>query len=171
MKALIMYFSQTGNTEKIAKGIYEVVSADLDTECKKLEDVQPDEVVNYDVIFLGAPLHSGDLAVPMKDFLSAMKGREGQQLAAFITHFSPAYPEQKMDQFTKTIQNACDTNGIDYRGSFDCQGYLVDRLHDHVKGMLKLDDEQWAGMVKQMTGKPNEEDVANAKSFAKSLLG
>jgi len=39
-----------------------------------------------------------------------------------------------------------------------------------VKKNQKLTDEQWEGMVKQMTGRPNEEDVANAKAFAKEVL-
>jgi hypothetical protein len=40
-----------------------------------------------------------------------------------------------------------------------------------VQKKLNLSDEQWAGMVKQMTGHPNEDDVANAKAFARKVLG
>ena len=35
---------------------------------------------------------------------------------------------------------------------------------------MNLTDEQWADMVKQMTGRPNEEDEGKAKAFAKELL-
>ena len=137
---------------------------------KKLEEVGADEVTDYDCIFIGSPLHSGDLAQPVKDFLKEMKGRVGQKVARFITHFAPAYPDQEMKAFTKSIQMACQENEMEYVGSFDCQGYLNDALHKPVQGAQKLSDEQWAGMVKQMTGKPNEEDVNNAKAFVRSLL-
>jgi flavodoxin I len=35
---------------------------------------------------------------------------------------------------------------------------------------MNLDDEQWTGMVKAMTGRPNEEDVVNAKAYVKEVL-
>ena len=38
MKILVSYFSQTGNTEKIAKGIYEEASQGNQADLKKLED-------------------------------------------------------------------------------------------------------------------------------------
>jgi hypothetical protein len=44
-------------------------------------------------------------------------------------------------------------------------------MHEPVQKKLNLSDEQWAGMVKQMTGHPNEEDVAKAKACAKEVLG
>ena len=94
----------------------------------------------------------------------------GQKLAGFITHFAPAYPEQDMDGFTEPIKTACKEKGIEYKGSFDCQGFLNEALHEAVQKKMNLTDEQWAGMVEQMTGRPNEEDVANAKTFAKSVL-
>ena len=61
--------------------------------------------------------------------------------------------------------------GIEYKGCFDCQGALIESLHEAVQKKLNLSDEQWADMVKQMTGHPKEEDVANAKAFAKEVLG
>jgi hypothetical protein len=39
-----------------------------------------------------------------------------------------------------------------------------------VKKKQNLTDKQWADMVKQMTGRPNEEDESKAKAFAKELL-
>jgi flavodoxin I len=170
MKVLVTYFSQSGNTEKIAKAICEEVSQAGETQCKKLEDVSANEVTDYDCIFIGSPLHSGDLAQPIKDFLKSLKGRAGQKMAGFITHFAPAYPDQEMDAFTKPLKSTCQENEMEYVGSFDCQGYLNEALHKPVQEKLGLSDEQWAGMVKEMTGKPNADDVDNAKAFVRSLL-
>jgi flavodoxin I len=99
-----------------------------------------------------------------------MKGRAGQKVAAFITHLAPAYPDQEMDAFTKLIQTACQENEMEYVGSFDCYGYLNDTLHKPVQEAQKLTDERWAGVVEQMTGKPNEEDVAKAKVWVQNLF-
>ena len=56
-------------------------------------------------------------------------------------------------------------------GCFDCQGALAEPMHEPVQKKLGLSDEDWQGMVKQMTGHPNEEDVANAKACVREVLG
>ena len=170
MKVLVTYFSQTGNTEKIAKAIYDEASRSNKAELKKLEEVGPDDVAEYDFILIGSPLHASNLAEPVKEFLGGIQAGSGQKMAGFITHFAPAYPDQAMDGFTEPMKAACKEKGIEYKGCFDCQGALTESLHEMVKKKQNLTDEQWAGMVKQMTGRPNEEDEGKAKAFAKELL-
>ena len=170
MKVLVTYFSQTGNTEKIAKAICEEASQNNQAELKKLEDISAADLAGYDFIFIGSPLHASNLAAPVKDFLSAIQAGSGQKMAGFITHFAPAYPDQAMDKFTEPIVSVCQKAGIEYKGCFDCQGFLTEALHEMVKEKQNFSDEQWEGMVKQMTGRPNEEDVTKAKAFAREAL-
>ena len=73
MKVLVTYFSQSGNTEKIAKAIFEEAAQANEAELKKLEDITPDEVAGYDFIFIGSPLHSANLAAPVKECLGVLK--------------------------------------------------------------------------------------------------
>jgi len=171
MKVLVTYFSQSGNTEKIAKAICEEAAQSNEAVLKKLEDITPDEAAGYDVLFIGSPLHSGSLAAPIKECLGVLKPSSGQKLAGFITHFAPAYPEQDMDAFTEPFKAACKEKSIEYVGCFDCQGALAESMHAAVQKKLNMSDEQWAGMVEQMTGHPNDDDVANAKACAKEVLG
>jgi len=171
MKVLVTYFSQSGNTEKIARAIYEEAAQNNDADLKKLADITPEEVAGYDVVFIGSPLHSGSLAAPIKECLGVIQPSSGQKLAGFITHMAPAYPDQDMEAFAEPIKAACQENGIEYAGCFDCQGFLAESMHAAVQKKLNMSDEQWAEMVKQMTGRPNEEDMANAKACAKEVLG
>ena len=170
MKVLVTYFSQTGNTEKIAKAICEEASQANEVDLKKLEDVGAGDIAGYDFIFMGSPLHASNLAGPVKDFLGGLQAGSGQKMAGFITHSAPAYPEQAMDGFTEPIKTACQEKGIEYKGCYDCQGFLTEAIHDMVKQSQNLTDEQWAESVKQMTGHPNEEDEQKAKDFAKKVL-
>ncbi len=170
MKVLVTYFSQSGNTEKIAKAICEQAAQVNEAQLKKLEDITPDDVAGYDFIFIGSPLHSGSLAAPVKECLGVLQASSGQKMAGFITHFAPAYPEQDMDGFAEPIKAACKEKGIEYKGCFDCQGFLAESMHEMVQKKMNLTDEQWADMVKQMTGRPNQEDVDNAKACAKEVL-
>ena len=171
MKVLVTYFSQSGNTEKIAKAIWEEASQANEADLKKLEEITPAEVAGYDVVFIGSPLHSGSLVAPVKECLSVIQESSGQKMAGFITHMAPAYPEQDMEAFADPIKTACKEKGIEYVGCFDCQGFLAEAMHAAVQKKLNMSDEQWAEMVKQMTGHPDDEDVANAKACAKEVLG
>ena len=171
MKVLVTYFSQSGNTEKIDKAICEEAAQANKVDLKKLEEIPPEGVAADDFIFIGSPLHSGNLAAPIKECLGVLQATSGQKMAGFITHFAPAYPDQDMDGFTEPIKAACKEKGIEYKGCFDCQGFLAEALHGAVQKKMNLTDEQWADMVKQMTGRPNQEDVANAKVFVKKVLG
>jgi flavodoxin len=170
MKVVVTYFSQSGNTEKIAEAICEEAAKTSDADLKKLEELTPDMIAEYDCVFMGSPLHSGSLAAPVKKCLGALKATSHQQMAGFITHMAPAYPEQNMIAFAEPMTTACKEKGIEYKGCFDCQGFLAEAMHEPVRKKLNLDDDKWAGMVKQMTGRPNQEDVDNAKAFARKIL-
>lgn len=50
MKVLVTYFSQSGNTEKIAKAIWEEASQANEADLKKLEDVGAEDFAGYDFI-------------------------------------------------------------------------------------------------------------------------
>ena len=170
MNVLVTYFSQSGNTEKIAKAIYRCALRNNNAELKKLEDITPDEVLVYDFIFIGSPLHAGSLAAPIKECLTVLQPGSHQKMAGFITHMAPAYPEQDMAAFAEPIKTACTKKGIEYKGCFDCQGFLAESMHGAVQKKLNMNDEQWQEMVTQMTGHPDEEDERKAEAFAESVL-
>ena len=170
MKVLVTYFSQSGNTEKIAKAICEQAAQNHEADLKALSDIKPEAAANYDVIFLGSPLHSGALAKSVQECLQVIPATPGQKLAGFITHFAPAYPEQDMAGFAQPIKTTCEEKGMEYMGCFDCQGFLAESLHEAVQKKLNQSDEQWSGMVKQMTGHPDKTDEDNAGAFVRKVL-
>jgi flavodoxin len=170
MKILVSYLSQTGNTEKVAGAIYEEASKAHEIETKKLEEVNPENVSGYDFLFIGSPIHAGNLSGAVKDFLSRLQVPSGRKLAGFLTHAGPAYPEQIMSKFTEPYKAACDKNALEYLGCFSCQGFLNPAIHEMVKKGQNLTDEQWEERVRQMTGHPDAEDLNKARAFAKEVL-
>lgn len=170
MNILVAYFSQTGNTEKVAKAIVDAASRAHAVELKKIEDMAPADLDAFDFIFIGSPLHAGGLAEPVKDFLIQMKARPGQKIAGFITHAAPAYPDQEMEGFAEPMETACRQNNAEFKGCFNCQGFLTEALHEMIKNSQNLSDEEWADMVEQMTGHPDTEDLEKAKSFTGAVL-
>ena len=84
MKILITYFSQTGNTEKIAQAIYEVSSKNHESTLKKLKKVKIEELEDYDLVFIGSPCHDSDLAKPALRFLKKIPDSPKYAIAGFI---------------------------------------------------------------------------------------
>ena len=171
MKVLVAYFSQSGNTQKIAQAIHKEASLKNEAALKKIEEITPATVLGYDIVFLGSPLHSGSLAAPVKECLGVLQASSGQKMVGFITHFAPAYPEQDMDAFTEPIKKTCQEKGIKYMGCFDCQGALAEAMHEPVQKKLALSNEQWTEIIEQMTGHPNENDIAKAQACVREVLG
>jgi len=88
MKSIVIYYSQTGNTKKIAEAIHAGMS-ELSEECDiaRLQDVNAEGLTRYDLIGLGAPVwHRREPANVMEFIEFAMNSLEGKHSFAFCTH-------------------------------------------------------------------------------------
>ena len=69
-KGIVVYYSRSGNTKKMAEVIAEGMNeAQLPTECKSVEKVKADELRSYDAIVLGSPTYYGQMAGPLKELI------------------------------------------------------------------------------------------------------
>ena len=66
-KVLIIYYTRSGNTEKLAKYIEEGVKSErVETVCKKVQEVEPKELLDYNGIIIGSPVYYGSMAAEIK---------------------------------------------------------------------------------------------------------
>lgn len=88
MKAVVIYYSQTGNTRKIARAIHAGMQDSMEQcDIARLRDVHTDDLSRYDVIGLGAPVwHRREPAHVMNFIEYTMNGVEGKHGFAFCTH-------------------------------------------------------------------------------------
>ncbi|HOL67677.1 MAG TPA: flavodoxin domain-containing protein [bacterium] len=89
-KILIVYFSATGNTEKMARLIAEGAGQEgVTVECKKVEHTRIEELLDCDGVIIGSPTYYGAMAFQIKKFLDdsvRYHGRlEGKVGAAFTS--------------------------------------------------------------------------------------
>lgn len=69
-QVLIVYFSHSGNTKKMAGEIARAVEAGgCEVLVKKVSEVNMDEVALADGLLLGSPCYFGVMAAPMKQFV------------------------------------------------------------------------------------------------------
>ena len=67
---LIIYFSKTGNTEKMARSVAEGVKEEgMHVEVKKVEDASVDDLLDAKGIIIGSPTYFGTMAAEIKSFL------------------------------------------------------------------------------------------------------
>jgi len=96
LKVPVAYYSDTGNTEKIAKAIHEEVSKKHKVDLRKLKDIVIESLNGYDLVFLGAPCHGGDLATPCKRILMALPNSPKYKLGGFFTHMSQVSEKRRI---------------------------------------------------------------------------
>jgi len=59
MKSIVIYYSQTGNTKKIAQALQKGIARQTgQCDLKRVKETKPEELANYDLIGIGSPVWS-----------------------------------------------------------------------------------------------------------------
>lgn len=78
-KILIIYYSETGNTKKMAELIAEGVREEaVDVVVKQVKEVETEELLKYDGIIIGSPTYYGLPAYQIKKLLDDSVALHGQ---------------------------------------------------------------------------------------------
>lgn len=73
-KALVVYDSVYGNTEKVAKALAKGLGdSGVSVDTLKADMVKFDELTKYDLLAVGSPVHAWNVSKPMKEFLDHLK--------------------------------------------------------------------------------------------------
>jgi len=67
-KILIVYYSRSGNTKRMAEFIADgVKKEDVELSLKKVQKTEPDDLLNFDGIIVGSPVYYGSMASQIKE--------------------------------------------------------------------------------------------------------
>lgn len=78
-KVLIIYFSRSGNTAKMAQEVAKGIKEEkVDVDLNKVKDVTAKELLNYDGIIVGSPTYYGSMASEIKSLLDESVEFHGQ---------------------------------------------------------------------------------------------
>ncbi len=109
MNAIVVYYSQTGNTEKVAKEIastldengidVKTVSIERSRERsyeQNVEDAKEEEkaeierikkdLSDFDILFIGTPVWCGKPATPVNAYMDQCEELDGTKIVSFVTH-------------------------------------------------------------------------------------
>jgi flavodoxin len=171
LKILVAYYSDTGNTEKIARAIYEEASKSHDAQLRKIREVKPEDIGNYDLVFLGGPCQGNDLAAPAKKLLNAIPISPKFKVAGFFTHMSPVSEKHSGHEKCVTcFENTTREKHIELEGLYDCQGMPAPKLLEVMRKNVNVPDDQWERSLQEMRKHPSTEDIKKAKEFAANVM-
>ena len=161
VKALVTYFSRTGNTEKIANTIYEELTVPRDII--RIEQVS--SPTEYDLVFVGSPIEKHGLVEIVKSFIKKIDSKT--KIVLFITH---AAPEQSgfANSYVEAGKNLFeDTSNL--LGVFNCQGELSSDLAAHMLKSSNPQLQKFAEMRQYTLNQPDEERIERCKQFVKTM--
>jgi hypothetical protein len=173
-KALIIYWSATGNTEKVTNAIRKALEKeDATLSMMRAEAAGEEELYDYDLVFLGAPSYQFLPPRPVRDFIErkmryhSQRGDiklrapklPGKAAVVFCTYSGPhtgideAIPAGKyMGQFLAHI-------GFDLLAEW----YVVGEFHGREEHSTK-------GRLGDIRGRPNQQDLAEIESRTLELV-
>ena len=180
MNILIAYFSQTGNTAKVAQAIYdEAVSQEHEVHLKKIAEITSNNLNDYDLVFMGTTCHDSDLAKPAKRFLEGIAGSPPFKLAGFVTHATqmPEDGERERElhetwagNCIRTFEQTSEEKQIELLGYFHCQGAPSPPIETFIRNTIITDEDEWETYIEKVRKHPNKEDLQKAREFAGQVL-
>ncbi len=149
MKTLIICFSQTGNTHKVAERIQAgIKSASGHCELVDLASVDASRLIEYDLVGLGCPVFYYQEPFNVRDFIKKLPPLDGRQWFIFCTHGSI------MGVTLNNMAEGLRAKGISVVGHHDT--YADGTLPFYPYPTLT-------------TGHPDATDLAEAEAFGKKI--
>ena len=180
MKVLIGYFSETGNTKRIAQAMgEEVTTGGHDVQIKTVGEIDAGQLGEYDLVIVGSTCHSADVAAPVKNLLDGITAGATFKLAGFATHSTtmPEGDDWKKSMYEKwagrcpiTFETLSKEKGLNLLGYFHCQGAPSPPIDEFIRSTIITDAGQWDEYIEEVKKHPTANDINNAKEFVRNLL-
>ena len=160
MKTLVTYHSNSGNTEKIARAIFDGLDT---TEKTLLPMAEVNDSGEYDVVFAGFPVQAHSVPVKPAAFIEALPGHT--KLVLFASHGALQGGELAVTALYHALGLA---KGSTVLGTFDSQGEVPEAVLEALAD--KPEHRGWVWEARAAAGHPDQADLAEARDFARLML-
>ncbi len=112
MKALVIYDSLYGNTEKVARALASGMrEGGIEVDCVRANTVDTATLGAYDMLVIGGPTHKLGLSDPMKAFMKQLEGADIKNKQAFA--FDTKFKSRLAGSAGKKIEQQMRQNGME----------------------------------------------------------
>jgi menaquinone-dependent protoporphyrinogen IX oxidase len=167
MKYLVTYWTQTGNTKKIAEAIFSALPGDK--TIKPFDEV--DTFEGFDLTFIGFPVMQFGPPLAARKFIAAHAA--DKKIALFVTHAmltGSDDPQQKamLEKELDKCSTACSKSEL--IGFFHCQGELSEKIANEIMATNIPMLMEFAGMRPLTIGHPDVDELEQARKFAVTVI-
>jgi flavodoxin len=173
MKALVLYDSLGGNTEKVAKQIHDtLVDNAVESELVKVEKDTDLDLYAYDLLFVGSPVIAWGPTRTMRDYvmkklkayhrdkiLPSAPMRPGKFAVSFCTYSGTHIGEMEAIPLTKWFSAFMGHLGCQILGEWHIVGAFHNTEEPNIHGRLG-----------DIRGRPDERDLLEIHNRVKGLL-
>jgi flavodoxin len=155
-KILVTYYSETGNTQKIAEAIFSALPEGA--EIKPIGEVG--DVAEYSLVFVGFPVHAHSVPLRVEKFLRSLPG--GKKIALFSTHGSLEGDSLSREAIESAAAAASRARII---STFTSRGRVTPEAIEKFDGAPE--HHAWTSIAVSASTHPNQDDLAAARTFAR----
>ncbi len=174
LKSLIVYFSATGNTEKVANAIREALNKEkVEVTLLTVKEAGSEELYDYDLVFLGSPSIQFLPAEPVIRYIKEkMKVHQergdikvgapklpGKTGVVFSTYSGPHTGINEVIPATRYMGQLLEHLGFEIAGEWHVVGEFHGRPELSTRGRLG-----------DIRGRPNEQDIATVENLVSRLV-
>ena len=117
MKSIVIYFSQTGNTKKVAEAIRDAIRVKTGhCDIVNLKEADVRSLAGYELIGLGCPAFAREEPVNVMRFIRGMGALRGKHCFIFATH--GGHPGDTLPSMAGKLRR----QGLRVIGGFNCDG-------------------------------------------------
>jgi flavodoxin len=160
METLVTFYSESGNTEKLANAVFEGI-VQTEKEIMPIKDVSGMD--SYDLIFCGFPVQSSSVPAKAEAFIKNIP--TGKNVAFFTTHGSLRGGELAITAFYYALTLASHLNVL---GTFGCRGKVKEKIVDEL--LKKAEHKAWAEEALSAAEHPNATDLEEGKEWARWMV-
>lgn len=167
MKTLIIYSSLTGNTKKLAEAMARELE---DAELIPADQFQVSHLQNFDCFMIGYWINKGDCDELSQRVIAHMQGKKLVLFGSLGAKENSAYYDMIKQNVEKHVHDA------HLLGHFLCQGNVGEKTIERYQEMLAKNPEDihlkaQLEAYEEGIHHPNEQDIQNAITFIKTILG
>ena len=174
LKVLIIYWSATGNTEKVAVAIQQALTREgIKPVIKKVAEAAEEELYDYDLVLLGTPSYMWQPPAPVQEYIKAKmdyyrkRGSiklcapkvPGKKAVVFVTYSGPHTGIDEAIPVGKYIKQFFEHLGFDLVAEW----YVVGEFHSS-------EDNSTKGRLGDIRGRPNRQDLAEVEKNVSTLI-
>ncbi len=174
MNALVIFWSGTGNTKRVAETIHNTLqSSGVISSLKRIEEVKDGDLFKYDLVFMGSPSFMWQPPAAILEYVKAKMDHyrkagavklcapevPGKKAVLFVTYSGPHTGLNEAVPVGKYLGQFFEHLGFGIAGEW----YIVGEFHNSEENSTR-------GRLGDIRGRPNQQDLENIAGDVKSLL-